>query len=162
MNNILDLSKIEDYWKKIYIPFTLNDIVGIKGKNGNKVDIPRFAGIIITNKLIQFIVNRKITQESSNFTADHFIDFLFREFIQIISIGEDEKKAFKRKIILFLNWFAEDLIQEINISEIIRKIAQNKYNIILRKTETLEDRCIDIRNQAIAFFQQLKITEFLQ
>ncbi len=160
MNRIIELSRNRDYWKKIYIPFTLEDIIGIKGKDGNRVDVPRYAGAIITNKFIQFIVNSKITQKSTTFSSDDFMDFIFKEFFKAVIIGDDKKIAFKRKIILYLDWVAKKLIQEINISEIIRKLSQNRYRIILRNTSTLEDRCLEIRKRAIAFFLQMKITEF--
>ena len=158
---VIELSTEREFWKKIYVSFTLEDVVGIKGLGGAKIDIPRFAGAIITNKFIQFIVNRKITERESNFNADDFMDFIFKEFFKVIHLGEDQKKGFKRKLIMYLDWFARDLIEEINLTEIIRRLGRNKYRIIIRNTITLEERCIEIRKRAITFFQQMKITEFL-
>jgi len=160
MQNIIDLSMNREFWKKIYISFTLEDIVGIKGTGGDKVEVPRFAGVIITNKFIQFIVNRKITDKDTNFSSDDFMDFIFKELFKVINLGEAEKKGFKRKIIMYLDWFAKELIEEINLTEVIRRTGQNRYRIIIRNTSTLEDRCLEIRKKAIAFFQQMKITDF--
>ncbi|MHA1439283.1 MAG: hypothetical protein ACTSPD_17060 [Promethearchaeota archaeon] len=160
MRNIIYLSTNQEFWKKIYISFTLRDIVGIKGLGGDKVDIPRFAGAILTNKFIQFIVNRKITEKDTNFNSDDFINFIFKEFFKVINIGEAEKMAFKRKIVMYLDWFAKKLIEEINLTEVIRRIGHDKYRIIIRNTSTLEDRCSEIRKKVIAFFRQKKITDF--
>ncbi|MHA1294524.1 MAG: hypothetical protein ACTSQJ_17935 [Promethearchaeota archaeon] len=160
MRNIIYLSTNQEFWKKIYISFTLRDIVGIKGLGGDKVDIPRFAGAILTNKFIQFIVNRKITEKDTNFNSDDFINFIFKEFFKVINIGEAEKIAFKRKIVMYLDWFAKKLIEEINLTEVIRRIGHDKYRIIIRNTSTLEDRCSEIRKKVIAFFRQKKITDF--
>lgn len=160
MERVIELSTEREFWKKIYVSFTLEDIVGIKGLGGPKIDIPRFAGAIITNKFVQFIVNRKITERDSNFNADDFMDFIFKEFFKVIHLGEDQKKGFKRKLIMYLDWFARDLIEEINLTEVIRRLGTNQYRIIIRNTSTLEERCIEIRKRAITFFQQMKITEF--
>jgi len=162
LEKIIEYSHDHNYWTKVYLPFTFSDIEEIKGGGGNDVKLPRTAGIIITNSLMTFIISRKIREESSNFSSEDFIEYIYKEAFDNLVIGREMRRAFTKKIKLSLTYISEILINEMEISPLIRKLGINQFQIILRRTETLITRCEEIQNKIIGYLAQTRITEFME
>lgn len=161
-DKITDFSDDRNQWEKIYIPFTLKDIVDIKGLGGSDVKIARNAGIIITNNFMFFIQKKKIKGEKSTFSIREFFEYIYRSEFPNLNVGENEREALTGKIRLFLNYISEQITneREIDIEPIIKKKSEGEYQILLRKTETITERIDILKEKVIAFFKQTEITDF--
>lgn len=160
MKDLMEISNQNEIWKKVYIPFLLNDILGISGIDDGKINIERNAGIILTNSFLQFIISRKIKEKDTDFRVMEFIDYILRHNYKKINIGRQEKEALRSKVRMFLYFLAEEIHEKIEIPEIMRKLGINHFRIILRNTETIIDRINEIKNEIIFLFTQRKITDY--
>jgi hypothetical protein len=160
LNQIIILSRNRENWRKIYIPFTLKDIEDISGEGGNRINVTRISGSLIINSFMAFIISRKIKNQSTTFYSDDFISYVFNESYDNLNIGREMRQALTRKIRLFLNYLIDHLFNEIKIEPILKRTDTNKFQILLRKTNTLLSRYEEIKERVIKYFSQKKITEY--
>lgn len=161
-DKISTFSNDHSLWEKIYVPFTLNDILDISGLGGSGVDISRNAGVVITYNFMFFIHQRKIKGEKSTFSIGDFFNYIYKSEYPNLNIGENERKALTGKIRLFLNYISEQILNErgINIDPIIKKKKEGEYQILLRNTDTFTERIKILREKVISYFKQTEITDF--
>jgi hypothetical protein len=162
MEKIMELSENNEYWEKIYIPFTSKDIFDdLYGNKQNEPIVKRKAGIILTNIFFQFILERKIKKKSSIFRISDFFDYIFYYNYDKLTIGIEHERAIENKLRIFLRFIAGELLRRLEIPEIIeRKETNNEFKIVLRNTDTIIDRIGDIKKEIISYFSQKRIDEF--
>ncbi|MGQ4873507.1 MAG: hypothetical protein ACP6IY_05465 [Promethearchaeia archaeon] len=160
MREIIHISKQDtSVWKKLYIPFTLDDILLIKGMDGKDIRINNNSGIIFTDNLLMFIISRKIQKKKSTFYVDELIDYIFKNNFSNLNIGWEYREALRKKINLALKFISNELPSLIKIKPIIKKI-ENKYQILLKNTESLEKRVYELREKIIEFLKQRRIIDY--
>jgi hypothetical protein len=160
MQNIINLSNDFDIWNITYIPFTYADIKEFRGKGGNKVDIHNNSGIILSYNFLIFLLSRKIRKESSLFRVDDFIRYVFQNNFSNLNKGWEERKNINRKFNLFLKFICDELPARMEINPVIERV-QERYRILLRQTDTLENRINEIVHEVIEFLRQKRIPDFI-
>lgn len=161
MIHIIKLSQEEEFWNKIYVPFTYDDIQYFRGRGGREVDIHNKSGIILTSNFLMFILSRKIKSEDSSFLVDDFIKYVFQNNFTDLNIGWEHRATLERKFRLFLRFLSDEIPTRLEIKPIIER-AERGYRILLRNTDTLEKRIIEITNEVIEYLKQRRISEWLE
>lgn len=146
------------YWSQQYVPFTVQDLSEVKGQEGNKVKISRVTSRIITSHMLAFIIHRKIIEKTAEFSISEVVDFLFDS--SSVTMGEKERKGMIRKIRLVFKYLHSDLFPTLNL-DVINRISDNKYRIVLRKTATLQDRFKEIEKQVNEHLATRTLDEFI-
>ncbi len=159
MEKIIELSQETSLWNKIYVPFTFKDIQDFRGKGGKEVDIHNRSGIILAVNFMMFVLSRKIRKEDTLFLVDDFINYVFQNNFENLNVGWEQRKTFKKKFRLFLQFICNELPKKIDIDPIIEK-TDGYYRILLRHTATLERRISEITQELIKFLKQKRLPEF--
>ena len=143
-------SENNEFWENLLIPFTINDLVGIKGEGGSasnaKVN-PKISFQIILSNICTFILQRRIQEKPGEFKTDDFMEFLFSNVSGLIYFDEKNKKSIEKKLTLFLNYTAKISEEEKFIFFERRAGSNNKYLITIRKTENILDRINSIEKK---------------
>ncbi len=144
-------------WSKIYVPFTLKDIEGIKPNKLVERPLIRRKIRIFLTEFIGFIIHKKIQPSNSDFSKRDVFNYIFDS--SILTIGDEDRRAIENKIHLILIYLIETLFPDLKINAIERH--KNQFRIVLRNTRSLLERIDLIEQKLIDFLSQTEITEYL-
>lgn len=144
-------------WRRRYVPFTLNDIIEIRGQGGSRVKVPKLTGLIVIQEIFGFILQRKIRGIAGTFQIEDLFNFIFAE--SILYFDSHREKAIKTRIRLFLKHLIEVIFTKLELN-VLTKHPSGGYQIILRKTETFTERLREIQKEARKYLKQTQLDEF--
>jgi hypothetical protein len=145
------------FWRKTYVPFMISDLTSIKGDAQNNVVISRDESRIVVSHVLSFILNRKITNKSSEFYISDLLIYIFED--NIAEIGDQERRGMIRKLRLVLKYLTDELFQNLKL-DVLERINDNKYKIKLRNNKTLIDRFREIEKAVKNYLSQETLLKY--